>query len=187
MNDRYTTLAAKVDSGDALKGIISGTAMKYGVNIPRGPRLFERVEPGTFKAQLSAPNRVTVLWQHDGDAPIGRATSLKDVGDELRFEALISQHADIPEARKALALLDEGVIDEVSVGFEWGTWHEERDDEAGTFTIVHTKARLREFSVVTFGALGQDATVKSVASAAGMIAAPINIDAYRARLAGLRA
>lgn len=177
--DRYTTLTAAVT--EATPGTITGTAMTYGVDIPRGPGLFERVEAGAFKAQLAAPNRVLVLWGHDWDAPIGRATSLKDADGRLVFEAKVSDNPAIPDAAKTLALLREGIVDEVSVGFEWGTWHEERDADTGALTIVHTKGRLREFSVVPFGALGREATVKSVASAGRL-----NIEAYRARLAALR-
>jgi HK97 family phage prohead protease len=180
--ERYTELRATIAPTE-LKGIITGQAVKYGIDIPRGPRLFERVEAGAFRAQLNAANRVSVLWQHDTDAPIGRATHLEDSDGGLQFKAKITQHADVPEARKALALLEEGVVDEISVGFDWGTWREERDEETGAYTIVHTKARLREFSVVTFGALGRDATVKSVASHGQ----PISIEAYRARLARLNA
>jgi HK97 family phage prohead protease len=120
---------------------------------------------------------VAVLWQHDWEEPIGRATGFKDSPSQLEFTARISAHDDIPTARKALALLREGVVDEISVGFEWGTWHEEGTDDG--LTIVHTKARLREFSVVTFGALGRAARVQSVA------AEGIAVEVYRRRLAGL--
>jgi HK97 family phage prohead protease len=178
--DRFTRLTAKVSGADA--GTITGTAVKYGVDVPRGTGLYERVKAGAFRAQIAAPNRVPVLWQHDQDSPIGRAVKLSDSHGELVFEALITEHADVPDARKALALLREGIIDEISVGFEWQTWHEERDEKTKALTIVHDKARLREFSVVTFGALGRDARVKSVASVGGL-----SVAAYRARLAALQA
>jgi len=177
-DDRFTRLTAKVSEAEA--GTIKGVAVRYGVDVPRGEGLAERVSPGAFRAQLSAPNRVQVLWQHDWDSPIGRAVKLSDSGDELLFEALITENVDVPDARKALALLREGIIDEISVGFEWQTWHEERDKTH--LTIVHDKARLREFSVVTFGAQGKQAKVKSVASKGGL-----SVAAYRARLAALTA
>jgi HK97 family phage prohead protease len=185
---RTTRLAAAVQAAETrgLDGIIKGTAIRYGKPVERMPGLFERVELGAFRAQLGAANRVLVLWNHNWDAPIGRATTLKDFDSELRFEAKVSTHEEIPEARKALALLDEQIIDEISVGFEWGTWHEERDSEAGTVTIVHTKARLREFSITPFGAMERDATVKSVASAEADAQAASRA-LIRARLEGLRA
>jgi HK97 family phage prohead protease len=106
---------------------------------------------------------------------------LTDSEVNLQFEALISRNADIPEARKAMALLEEGIVDEISVGFAWGTWEEKHKDEG--FFIEHTKAALREFSVVTFGALGRDARVVTVAAERGMQEAL----AYKAKLARLRA
>jgi hypothetical protein len=180
--ERFTTLRATLDAGDE-PGTIAGVAVRYGVDVPRGPRFAERVEAGAFAAQLVDPARVAILWQHDGDSPIGRASALVDSASELRFVGRISESADIPDARKALALLREGLIDEVSVGFEWGKWREERDDETGVTTIVHTKSRLRELSVVTFGALGRDARVLSVASAGA--GDDFDLKAIRARLASL--
>lgn len=180
--ERYTEFRASVET--ALDGIIKGTAMAYGTNIPRGPGMAERVEPGAFRAQMNAANRIPVLWQHDRDNPIGRATHLEDKDNALTFTAKILTNADVPDARKVLALLAEGVVDEISVGFEWGSWKEERG-ENGETTIVHEKARLRELSVVTFGALGRRARVHSVAALDG--AGSVNVAAYRERLARLRA
>jgi HK97 family phage prohead protease len=160
--DRTTILTAKIDSTDAEAGTITGIAATYNVPVPRGGHLYEMLAPGVFRNQVGAANRVSVLWQHDWDSPIGRAVDLADSDQHLRFTAKITEHQDVPEARKALALLREGIIDEVSVGFDWGTWTEQRDED--DVTILHTKARLREFSIVTFGALGRDARVVSVAS-----------------------
>lgn len=179
--ERFTNLRAIIDTTDD-SGVITGIAATYNVPVERGFGLYEMLNPGVFRAQLKAPNRVAVLWQHNADSPIGRATALEDSNKELRFTAKISDHEDIPEARKALALLKEGVVDEVSVGFEWGTWEEQRTES--DLTIVHTKARLREFSVVTFGALGRDARVITVANDDHRAAQRA---AMRARLASLNA
>ena len=180
-SERHTELRATILATDAATGTIEGMAVKYGVKIPRGQRLSEEVGPGAFSAQVGAPNRVAVLWQHNSDDPIGRVSTFKDSAEELKFSAKISESADIPEARKALALLREGIVDEISVGFDWGTWELQESDE-GT-NILHTKGRLRELSVVTFGALGRDARVVTVASESDKQEAL----AYRARLARLRA
>lgn len=177
--EHTTTLRASIDKTNLAEGTIMGVAAQYGVPIERGFNIFEQIQAGAFKAQVGAPNRVMVLWQHDRDNPIGRALSLDDGTSELRFTAKISEHADVPEARKALALLREGIVDEVSVGFDWGTWTEKR--EGDKMTIMHTKARLREFSVVTFGALGRGARVVTVANEQLKSEAL----AYRARLARL--
>jgi HK97 family phage prohead protease len=159
---QFTEWAATVAGVDEETGEIEGVAVRYNVPIQRGSNLYEMVQPGAFAKQIADPARVSVLWQHDSDAPIGRASNLEDTAEVLRFRAKITQHADVPEARKALALLREGVIDEISVGFQWQKWSEVRDDTK--VTIVHERARLRELSVVTFGALGRDARVLTVAS-----------------------
>jgi HK97 family phage prohead protease len=57
----------------------------------------------------------------------------------------------------------EGIIDELSVGFDWVKWEEQRTDDG--LLIVHRQARLREISVVTFGALGRNARAMTVNSA----------------------
>jgi HK97 family phage prohead protease len=176
---RYTELAVPVSTSP--EGIITGTAARYDFKVQRAPRLFEGIRAGAFAAQVKAPNRVMVLWQHDRNEPIGRATSLKDVDGRLDFEARITSSPDVPTARKAMALLADEVIEEVSVGFDWGKWTVEEDEEGTTYW--HDRAVLREFSVVTFGAMGEEATVKSVASETDRLLAA----QYRARLARLRA
>lgn len=143
-------------------GTISGIAAAYDIPVQRGADLFELIRPGAFRGQLSAANRIPILWGHDHDSPIGRATRLSDSAERLTFTAKISENEDIPEARRALALLREGVVDELSVGFEWGTWS--RTEAGDRVTYEHTKARLREISVVTFGALGREARVVTVNS-----------------------
>ena len=179
ISDRSTTLAATIT--DTKDGIITGTAAKYDVPVQRAKDLFEVLKPGMFSAQVKAPNRVAVLWQHDTDSPIGRALEFDDSDVRLDFKAMITRNTDVPEARKAMALLEEGIVDEISVGFDWMTWNEKQTEQG--FFIEHTKGRLREFSVVTFGALGRDARVVTVASESHMQQAL----AYRAKLARLRA
>lgn len=175
--EKFSTFRAQVT--EAKEGTITGIAVKYNVPVERGEGLFEKVMPGAFKAQVNAANRIPILWQHNREAPIGRVREFKDSPGKLDFQALISSNPDIPEATKALALLREDIIDEMSIGFDWGNWHEERED--GKLTIVHTKARLREISVVTAGALGREARVISVhADGQG-----IDIALIRARLAKL--
>jgi HK97 family phage prohead protease len=138
---QFSQFAATVDDVDEGTGLITGVAIRYNTPVERGRNLFEMVEPGAFAKQIADPARVSVLWQHDSDAPIGRATQLVDSSELMRFSAQITQHADVPEARKALALLREGIIDEISVGFQWQKWTEVREDDK--LTILHTRGRLR--------------------------------------------
>lgn len=178
--DRFTTLAAKVE--DVKDGIITGIAAAYDVKIARGENLFEMLSPGTFAAQVKDPARVPILFQHDDDSPIGRVRTLEDSPERLRFSAKISQDERIPDATKATAMLEEGIIDEMSVGFAWGKW-EQVKDESG-LTIVHIRSRLKEISLVTFGALGRQARVLTLASEQ---AVTINVAAIRESMARLNA
>jgi HK97 family phage prohead protease len=173
--DRFTTLSAKVE--DVKDGVITGIAAAYDVKISRGENLFEMLSPGVFAAQVKDPARVPILFQHDNDSPIGRVSTLTDSPERLKFAAKISQDDRIPDAVKATAMLEEGIIDEMSVGFAWQKW-EQVKDETG-LTIVHTRSRLKEISLVTFGALGREARVLTLASDA------INVAAIRESMARL--
>ena len=161
------TLAAKVSPG-AEPGTITGTAVRYDVDVDRGGGwLFLRLLPGVFADQVKDPARVKVLWQHDVWEPIGKVHGLADSKARLDFDAKIEDSANLPTAVKALELLRAGVLDEVSVGFDIKKFTREEDDERDRVTYIVSKAVLREISVVTFGAMGQDAKVKQVASESG--------------------
>jgi HK97 family phage prohead protease len=162
--------AAKVLKGGE-PGDIKGTAVRYGVDVPRGYGLFLRVEKGAFAEQIADPSRVKVLWQHDEDLPIGRITGLRNIRDGMDFAGRISTSEKVPQAGTALELLRDEILDEVSIGFDILKFDREIDDEQDRVTYVVKKARLREVSVVTFGALGEDAVVKQVASQSGADAA----------------
>jgi HK97 family phage prohead protease len=144
-------------------GRITGTATKFDQVVDRGEGLGLEIAPGAFAAAAKDPGRVKILWQHDIESPIGHLTALTRVGDRLDVDGRISTSAAVPRAAEALALLRDGVIDELSVGFEWLQWVEREADGRHIFRVE--RARLLEVSVVTFGALERDATVKTVNSA----------------------
>jgi HK97 family phage prohead protease len=148
-------------------GTIKGTAVKYGVDVPRGYGLFLNVEKGSFADQVADPSRVKVLWQHDEDQPIGRINELRDVADRMDFGGRISTSDKVPQAETALELLRDEILDEVSVGFDILKFDRQIDEEQDRVTYIVKKARLREISVVTFGALGEDAVVQQVANENG--------------------
>ena len=102
------------------------------------------VDAGAFKRTLDqrGPQR-KVLWQHDVQAPIGKAVVAEDK-DGLAFEAELV--LDVPQARDAYALIKAGVIDQMSIGYD--TVGERWEKE-----VRHiTEARLWEISPVTFAA-----------------------------------
>jgi HK97 family phage prohead protease len=124
------------------------------------PGLRERFEPGAFAAQVKDPGRVKIAYRH-GEI-IGRAIDLDDRADGLWVRGRIFASDDRPVARQALADLRDGLIDELSVGFQQvknGT--EFRETDKGTL-VVHQRAALREISTVPWGAYSRKATVTKV-------------------------
>jgi HK97 family phage prohead protease len=118
----------------------------------------ERYEAGAFAKAAKDPARVKVCLEHS--QIIGRVTSLAETPEGLTFEARISDSPAIPEALKARAMITGGLADELSVGFQClpgGTDEEVRTD--GTMLWRHRRLRLREISLVGWGAMGRDATL----------------------------
>lgn len=147
--------ADNIEIGD---GRIAGRAVPYGVTIELMPGLFERFNEGTFSRQVKDPSRVKICLEH-GEV-VGKADMLEERADGLWFAGSVSASTDIPEARRARALLDEDLIDELSIGFQGvkdGTKSETRED--GSTLWDHVRARLLEISLVPWGAYGRGATL----------------------------
>lgn len=185
--DLSQTLAAEVATGED-PGTITGTACRYGVPVDRGWGLWLELVAGCFTAAVRDPARVLVLWQHDVDEPIGRLRTLTDTGEALRFAGWITDSEDVPNGRRALSLLRDGIMDQVSVGFDILKYERVEDLEADTVTYRILKARLRELSTVTFGAFDDEATVEQVfsqqAPPAAAPSAAVDAARLRARMAG---
>ncbi|MGG3737203.1 HK97 family phage prohead protease [Aeribacillus pallidus] len=107
------------------------------------------MEPGAFtKTIQERGHKVKVLWQHDPWMPIGKAIHLEEDNHGLFVKAKISQ---TEEGKRAMTLIKDGVIDELSIGFS--TVKDEWDTEKGVRRIKEVK--LYEFSPVTFAANDQ--------------------------------
>lgn len=162
---RMTQTLAKADP-DQPAGTIAGTACLYGVEVARGYGLFLQLEPGCFAEQVPHASRVKVLWQHQDDNPIGKLSELADSAERLRFLGRISENPAIPDAARALALLREEILEEVSVGFRILKWvREETESESESESKVLYRilqAHLEEISPVTWGAMGPAAAVDDV-------------------------
>lgn len=156
-------------AADATVGREPGTAMgvacRYGVPLERGWGLWLELVAGCFAAAVRDPARVLMLWQHDVEEPIGRLTALLDSSERLDFEGWITSSDDVPNGRRALSLLRDGIIKQVSVGFRIQKYERIVDEEAQTVTYRVLKAHLMEVSMVTFGAFDDDATVEQVFAA----------------------
>lgn len=96
-------------------------------------------------------NRVKVLWQHMHNEPIGRPVALSEDSQGLHFKAILSK--GVQRADEALILIDDGVIDEMSFGYD--TIEHERGqvivDGAQKNVRMLKTLKLWEISPVTWG------------------------------------
>jgi len=149
---------AIVQDLDVADGFIRGQAVPYGSMVELWPGMLEVFEPGCFRRQLKDPARVKLCLEHG--QVIGRIETLRETSDALHFEGRIAASPDIPEARRARALLDENLVDELSIGFNTvagGSEQHTRDD--GQTLVRHKRARLLEISLVPWGVYGREATL----------------------------
>lgn len=181
-------LTGEVESGPE-PGTVRGVACRYSTPVDRGWGLWLELLPGCFAAAVRDPARVLMLWQHSSEEPIGRLTGLTDSPEELGFAGWITSSDDVPNGRRALSLLRDGIISQVSVGFRMQKYERIVDEDADTVTYRILKAHLMELSTVTFGAFGDDATVEEVFAVTPGAAAPLRAAAaveaarLRARMA----
>lgn len=116
---------------------VSGLAVPYDTPTRVGDYT-ERIERGAVQDSDGA----LLYWRHE--EPIGRVTEARDTDAGWEITARISE---TPRGDEAYTLLRDGVIDRFSIGFEP---IEHREDEDGT--VVRTKVRVREVSLVPFPA-----------------------------------
>lgn len=134
---------AKDDTGRSFTGI----GVPYGEEIDLwGIR--ERFEPGSVGLNPDGVPSL-VLWQHRHDEPIGRITAGRDTDAGFEIEGALS---DTERGREVATLLRDGVISRLSIGFRPEEYRIEADDDGDAETVVHTRVRAHEFSLVSFPA-----------------------------------
>jgi hypothetical protein len=101
------------------------------------------ITPGAFTKTIQESKRVKVLWQHDPYQPIGKPIVMSEDSKGLYVKAQISQ---TEQGKEAFQLIKDGVIDELSIGFN--TVKSDWDNEKNARAIK--EIRLWEFSPVTF-------------------------------------
>ena len=118
------------------------------------------VEPGAFRESLQrrGPAGVKMLWQHDPAEPIGRWSSLTEASRGLFVRGRLS--LAVARARELHALMRDGAIDGLSIGFR----HEKARTEPRTGLRRLERIDLWEVSIVTFPMLPQAriAAVKAI-------------------------
>lgn len=113
------------------------------------------VEKGAFRKSLKDRGSVPILWQHDERSPIGIG-ELTDSKDGLLIKGKLT--LGVAQAAEAYALLKDGVISGLSIGFQTVK------DEVKSGVRYLKEIKLWEVSVVTFP-MQPDAQVVAVKAA----------------------
>ncbi|PVE25710.1 HK97 family phage prohead protease [Microvirga sp. KLBC 81] len=155
-----------VDDG----GVFEGYASLFGV-ADLGKDV---VMPGAFTDSLKKreASAVRLLWQHDPATPIGRWLSIEEDRRGLRVRGKLN--LAVERARDIHALLREGAVDGLSIGFRVERARAERP----TGLRRLEKLDLWEISVVTFPML-PGARVEAVKRVPGNLASTIRTTAAR--------
>ncbi len=132
---------------------IVGTAVPFNQDANIGNWIIERFAPGSVQDSENA----LLFWRHS--EPIGRLTASED--SEAGWE-IVARVSETTLGNDALILARDGVVVQLSVGFEPGGDYtvEERDNDIPI--VTRTRVRVREVSLVPFGAYGDGATVTEV-------------------------
>ena len=108
------------------------------------------IDPGSFKNTLASPERnVLILWQHDDTAPIGTPTEMWETKHGLEIVGKIS---NTTQGRDALTLMRDGVVTEMSIGFDPVSFRFEEQGKDKDLVRHVDEVRLWEVSLVSFGA-----------------------------------
>jgi len=147
----------ELKSLDDQAGVFEGHAAVFG-NVDEGGDV---IEAGAFAKTLQERGqRVKICWQHDWREPIGKPLELREDAQGLFVKARLS---DTQRGRDALTLLRDGVVDELSFGYEtikseWGK------DGDGQRVRLLKELRLYEISPVT-AAMNEQARISAVKAA----------------------
>lgn len=139
---------------------VEGLCVPYGRRQRIHEGLTEQFARGAFASQVRAPNRVKFSRDHlvYGGTLIGRAVELRDDPAGLwgAFRVAATSAGD-----ETLALVENGALDELSIGFR-----ERQNRTLPDGTVERLRADLIEVSLVLEGAYGRKATVSAVREAA---------------------
>ena len=159
MSIQHKTVAFKVDSIDFEGRTFEGHAAVFG-NVDLGGDI---IHPGAFTKTLNERGgKIKLLWQHDLSEPLGRPLELAEDNAGLFVKGIIS---DTRRGRDALALLRDGAINEMSIGYETvkgGTDYSKADDGQSVRNLREVK--LWEVSIVTL-AMNPEAQITALKEA----------------------
>ena len=130
--------------GLALKDtIIEGYASLFGQADQGGDVVGKGAYAASLKQLAAAGRSIKMLWQHDQSRPIGVWDEVREDAKGLYVKGRIL--AEVQQGREALALLEAGAIDGLSIGYR--TRQAERNEKGGRDLL---EIELWEVSVVTF-------------------------------------
>jgi uncharacterized protein len=164
MEHEYKTLEFKVTDLDWEGRTVEGYAAAFN-NIDLGGDI---IHPGAFaKTLVERGNKVRFLWQHDRAEPIGRPVEMHEDERGLFVKAIVS---DTTRGRDALALLRDGAISGLSIGYDAIPGGTEFGKTADGKTVRNLKElRLWEFSLVSMP-MNEAATVLALKTADDLLA-----------------
>lgn len=149
LDDKGTTFSV-----DAEKRVITGTALVYGQSATNSEGTWT-FRDGSVQWNKAAINRVKLLRDHNWEALLGAALSVKEEGGRLVTKFKVARG---PAGDQALAEAEDGALDGLSVGLDI---HEAEPTEDGGWDVI--SATLNETSLTPRPAF-DDARLTSVAA-----------------------
>jgi HK97 family phage prohead protease len=124
----------------------------------------DRIWPGAFKKTSKENKTFKLLYQHDRYEPIGSFGGKEDdhgffIKAQLVLDTISTGHPAVPNAHKTHALIKNGVLDSLSIGYDVIKFDDEMDKGKRIRNIRELK--LWEGSVVTF-AMNPNAQIRNV-------------------------
>lgn len=138
---------------DMKEGIVTGYASRFG-NVDSDGDIMEK---GCYQKTISENGptsgrpRIAHLWMHSSYEPVGKLLELMEDDYGLLFRSKLSKSN---RGKDALALYEEGIINEHSVGFQGVKFEDDIKDESKPWDRIRTfkEVKLWEVSSVVFGA-----------------------------------
>jgi HK97 family phage prohead protease len=140
-------------AGETGRREITGVAVPYGVPAVVSDGTAVIFQPGSLPVDGKAPR---LFLYHNASMPVGIVTERVDTPDGMMFTAKISASTD---GQNALIMLQEKVIDQVSVGVNPLKFSYDEDG-----TMIIESASWQELSLVPIGAFGDMANIATVAA-----------------------
>lgn len=157
--EQKTAPILEIKALDDETGVIEGYASTFGGEPDSyGDVIAEGAFSESLAEHASKGTMPKMFWQHDRDQPVGRWTEAVEDARGLKVTGKLN--LGVQRGAEAMALLKEGDIDGLSIGYRIKEYSV--DTESGIWTLE--KLDLVEVSIVSIGA-NESATIASVKAA----------------------